>query len=420
MSTSRTSPLPFAALFAAALLVSAARPAVAEKRARRPAERPATSRTQRDSAVDYSELVAGAKWSDARRSFVAPLGDGREAELTLDRRLQQEVSGLLGRYRVPYASVVAMDPRTGRILSMVETGDQRRGKAGVTQPVFPAASIFKIVTGAALLEAGIPPETEICYSGGFHAIRPHQLRDDPRRDRDCATLSSAMGKSLNIVFGKLASRRLTSDVLRETAERFFFNRPLPGSVIGEGARELVSAAHIPEDEFGFGSTAAGFGKVYLSPLHGAVVASVVGNDGVAVEPRLVDVVVKKGARVVAPASREQRVVSPEVSSALARMMERTVTEGTARKAFRERRRGERPFTEVSVAGKTGSLADHAPLPFKDYSWFVGFAPANDPKVAISVVVVNGLKWQVKAPYLAKETLRSFFSAEPSSVRRASR
>ena len=117
--------------------------------------------------------------------------------------------------------------------------------------------------------------------------------------------------------------------------------------------------------------------------------------------------------------REQRIVSEETSAILTAMMERTVSEGTARKAFHVRR-GRSAIGPIRVAGKTGSLSDHPPLPFKDYSWFVGFAPAEEPTIAVAAVVVNGLRWKVKAPFLAREAMRVFFENDGGTRRHASR
>lgn len=416
----RLAPVP-AALLAALALVGPAAPAEA---ARRDGAEANVAAGVADSLLDdlgeIPALMAGARWNARRGTYVSTLKDGREAELTLDHELQTQTEELLANYKVPYAAVVALDPRDGRILAMAESADKVGNQGSQTKAIFPAASVFKIVTGAALLESGISPETEVCFHGGMHSIDRRQLQDDPRRDRVCATLGTAMAKSLNVVFGKLASRRLNADVLRAMAGRFFFNQPLPifpsSSSVGDA---LVSRAVIPEDALGFGRTAAGFGQVYLSPLHGAMLAAAVGNRGLAVEPHLVEAVVRGGVRASPPPAHEQRIVSEATSALLTRMMERTVSEGTARKAFRGRR-GKSALGAIVVAGKTGSLADHPPLPFKDYSWFVGFAPAEDPKVAVAAVVVNGPKWKVKAPFLAREALRSFFDADLAKLRHASR
>jgi cell division protein FtsI/penicillin-binding protein 2 len=86
------------------------------------------------------------------------------------------------------------------------------------------------------------------------------------------------------------------------------------------------------------------------------------------------------------------------------MMRRTVVDGTARRVFR---RPPASLRGVEVAGKTGSLAERDP--YRDYSWFVGFAPFDRPEVAVAVVVANGRLWRVRAPTVAREALDAYFS-----------
>jgi cell division protein FtsI/penicillin-binding protein 2 len=98
------------------------------------------------------------------------------------------------------------------------------------------------------------------------------------------------------------------------------------------------------------------------------------------------------------------------------MMRNTVTDGTARRVFR---RPAPVLRGVAVAGKTGSLAEARP--YRDYSWFVGYAPADRPEVALAVVVVNEARWRVRAPSLAREALEIYFrtrvaAAPPAEAR----
>jgi len=86
-------------------------------------------------------------------------------------------------------------------------------------------------------------------------------------------------------------------------------------------------------------------------------------------------------------------------------MRTTVTEGTARKAFR---RVASSLRKVPVAGKTGTLSDRDP--YRDYSWFVGFAPADDPEVAVATVIVNQRSWRVRAPAVARDALEAYFQS----------
>jgi cell division protein FtsI/penicillin-binding protein 2 len=258
-----------------------------------------------------------------------------------------------------------------------------------------AASIFKIVTAAALLESGVDPGEEVCYHGGKHRLSPRLLQDDPRRDRRCMTLERAFGFSANVVFAKLADRTLSPELLRAQAERFYFNASIPF----EGAVE-PSPAEVPEDRFGLANAAAGFGDVRMSPLHAALLAAVIANGGVLAPPRIVEATEGAPAPLPLPATR---VVDEEVAAQLAEMMRATVTEGTGRRVFR---RPPPQLRGVAVAGKTGSLFDRNPL--RDWSWFVGYAPAEAPQVVVATVIMNGPKWRVRAPWVAREALSAWF------------
>ncbi len=97
---------------------------------------------------------------------------------------------------------------------------------------------------------------------------------------------------------------------------------------------------------------------------------------------------------------------------LSSMMELTVSKGTARRAFRFR--GARA---LDAAGKTGSIASKNP--YHDYSWFVGFAPASAPRIAVAALVVNGPKWRIHASALAAAALRTYLHPQPGAVRSAS-
>jgi cell division protein FtsI/penicillin-binding protein 2 len=99
-----------------------------------------------------------------------------------------------------------------------------------------------------------------------------------------------------------------------------------------------------------------------------------------------------------------------------------VARGTATRAFA---RPPRELRGVTVAGKTGSLNEQRP--FRDHTWFVGYAPAEEPQVVVATVVVNGPLWRVRAPWVAREALAAYFAdhladaaAAPAPVRLARR
>ncbi len=347
-------------------------------------------------------------YDPASKRMVASLGP-RRASLSISPRLQQGLEKLLADGRVPVGAAVLMEPRTGRVLALAERSERDPASHPALKAVAPAASIFKIVTSAALLEKGIAPDSEVCFHGGKHRIQQALLSDDPRRDRRCMTLSLALGKSANVVFAKLAGRELTARALQAEASRFLFDAAIPFPWPVE-----PSTARISSDRFQLATTAAGFGPVRMSPLHAAMLASIVANGGRAALPRVVDEV---DGVPVPPSGPPQQVIRPELAAALTRMMQTTVTEGTARKVFvRDRWDKRSPLRQISVAGKTGSLTE--PSPFRDYSWFVGFAPAEDPQIAVAALVVNDRVWHVRASTVAHAALRAYFSDD--AVRRGVR
>jgi peptidoglycan glycosyltransferase len=349
--------------------------------------------------------VLGARHLDtATGRFLASYGDG-EAVLTLDARLQKKLQRTLTSYDVPYGATVLLDPRTGRVLAMAE---HTRGQPQATnlslKAISPAASIFKIVTAAALLEQGYSPDEPVCYHGGNHRLAPRLLADDSRRDNACLPLSTAFGHSANVVFAKLADRGLTPELLRAVAARFLFNATIPFPSPVETSR-----AEIPEDRFGLANTAAGFGDVRLSALHAALLAAVVANRGVLVPPWVVELV--QGTEPAPPLAEPMRIIDERVAEALGAMMRETVTRGTAQRAFS---RPPRELRGVHVAGKTGSLNEQRP--FRDHTWFVGYAPAEDPQVVVASVVVNGPLWRVRAPWVAREALAAYFADRVAELR----
>jgi len=392
----------------AAACVLAARQATAQTAAGQAT--PALAGTAAPGPVRPAPVLGARRLDAATGRFLASYGAG-EAVLTLDARLQKRLERTLTDYDVPYGATVLLDPRTGRVLAMAEhSRSEPRATNLSLRARSPAASIFKIVTAAALLEQGYSPEEPVCYHGGNHRLAPRMLKDDTRRDNACLPLSAAFGHSANVVFAKLADRGLTPEVLRATADRFLFNSTIPFPSPVETSR-----AEIPEDRFGLANAAAGFGDVRLSALHAAMLGAVVANHGVLVPPWVVELV---QGNEPAPALLEpMRIVDERVADALGGMMRATVTGGTAQRAFS---RPPRELRGVSVAGKTGSLNEQKP--FRDHTWFVGYAPAEDPQVVVATVVVNGPLWRVRAPWVAREALAAYFADRvveviPASSRR---
>ncbi|HWO13808.1 MAG TPA: penicillin-binding transpeptidase domain-containing protein [Polyangiaceae bacterium] len=335
----------------------------------------------------------------------APLDGGLSAQLTLDPELQSAATSVLERYDVPEAGVVLMQVKSGDLLTYasrvrgVEPFDvNARAEA-------PAASVFKLVTTAALLDKpGIGAQTEQCYRGGMSRIQPDELRDDPALDRWCASLAMAMGKSINVVFARLARRWLTPEELSSKARELGFGAPVPFEVANEAAR-----AELPSDPLEFARAAAGFWHTTLSPLAAASLAQTIANGGVTYKPRIVRSV-RRDDEVIWQAPHEpetlRRALPARAAHELTTMMLQTVASGSAYKAFHTPQ-GTEYLPHLAVAGKTGTLTRHEAD--RHYTWFVGFAPADRPEVAIATLVVNTAIWRIKAPQLAREVLRAYFA-----------
>lgn len=342
-------------------------------------------------------------------SLVSDLEGGSTAILTLDPSLQAAVSSVFERYEVPYGALVAIEPSTGRVLAYVShSSADPRGAGDVARTAMaPAASVFKVITGAALLERGVGPDTRVCYHGGGSRLVRANLEDNPRLDTACATLTEAMGGSINAVFAKLADRHLEPAILSRYASAFGFGQSLPFDVSVD-----PSSIDVPtSDRLEFARTSAGFWHSTLSPLHGALIAATIANDGRMPRASMVSEVLDAEGHVVYShrPTTFREVVGRLTARSLNRMMRRTVSHGTARRTFFDEQG--RPFLPgIAVAGKTGSLSEERP--YRGYTWWVGFAPADAPRIAVAALVINRPEWRIKASFVAREALRHYLVVRP--------
>ena len=383
-----------------------------------PASRAAPPPPVRPSARRTVELLAGFSPTEHRADgelLVADLTDGRRAELTLDRALQAHVESMFRSYEVPYGAVVAIEPSTGRILAYVSHSSVEREPGDIAlDPAPPAASVFKIVTGSALVDNGVEPGTRVCYGGGLHRLALADLEDDSARDRQCATLTDAMGSSINAVFAKLADRNLRHSTLERYASAFGFGQALPFDVATR-----PSPMDVPDDRLEFARTAAGFWHMHMSPFHAALIAATIANDGTMPRASMVERIVAADGAVLhrfAP-SDYRSVLPPATARRVGTMMRRTVTHGTAHSAFFDER-GTPFLPGIAVAGKTGTLTRESP--YRGYTWWVGYAPADAPRIAVAALVINSPEWRIKASYAARETLRQYLMRRPTTAARAAR
>ncbi len=370
-------------------------------------------------ALDISKAQA----LDGR--LVQSLESGSQVVYTIDPGLQAAAEKILEDGELLSGAIVLVESRSGRILAAASTGStltadgKEPGEGDGIPAAFsaeaPAASVFKVVTSAALVEtAGVGADEKVCYWGGSQKLKLANLDDDPKKDKSCATLGFALGKSINSVFAKLADRHLDKQVLEKTASGFGFGEALP---LDYPVTPDTSTMDIPEDRLEFARTAAGFWHVHLSPIHGAFIAQSIAQDGAMLRPMIIDEIRSSDGAVEWKAESRwlRRTVSKDGASALTSMMINTTTKGTARKYFKDSS-GIPYLPDVEVAGKTGTLT--RAKPFRAYTWFVGFGPADDPEVAVAALAVNTPQWKVKATAMARDILRKYFKSKKKQQSKA--
>lgn len=352
--------------------------------------------------------------------YVVTSDAGGRVQLTLDPRLQEPIEDVLRGFQIPYGGAVVVSIPDGRVLAMVgrSAAEPRLGPRELALGAWaPAASVFKVVSAAALVsEGGVSSATKICYHGGVSAILPENLVDLPLVDRRCETLAYGIGKSQNAILAKLASRHLTAAQLARIGHAFGFEETIPFDVPVE-----PSHLDVPADALEFARTAAGFWHSTLSPMHGALLAAAIANHGEMPAPTLVDRVfdargneVPREVAVPMVASGPRRVVGHDTAREVGRMMELTTRIGTARVAFHDRRG--RRYLPVDVAGKTGTLSAQTDRGYVGYSWFIGYAPAEQPAIAFAVALGNPAQWRIKATYVARRIVAEYLGEQPSPGR----
>ncbi|MEN9578933.1 MAG: penicillin-binding protein [Pseudomonadota bacterium] len=347
-------------------------------------------------------LVLGSVHQEGEH-FVGHLTDNTPAKLTLDPVYQSAATRLLTEARPLAGAALMIDVRSGRLLAMQQyTRSGSPTQDVLTRPA-PAASLFKLITTAALFEhSPIHPKTRVCVSGGGRSIERIHLEPPPPAEATCGHFAAALGFSRNAVYAQLATRHLMRSDLLATAERFGFNHPLPFDV-----EASVGQLDLPYNDLEFARAAAGFQGSRLSPIGAAHIAYSVALGGAGGRMRALAAI----GDWRAPRQREllPRLMEASTAWRLSRMMEVTVHSGTSLQAFTAPD-GHSYLGSIRVAGKTGTLerSEHNTT----VSWFTGFAPSRDPRVVVTVMLENGPVWRRRANEVARDLLRGYFEGAP--------
>jgi cell division protein FtsI/penicillin-binding protein 2 len=324
---------------------------------------------------------------------------------TLDPSLERSAERLLRGAKPVEGAIVALEPKTGRLLAFRAVTAGSSSFEVLTQARMPAASLFKVVTTTALFEStSLGLKDRICINGGVHGIERRHLEPAHGPGRECGPFAWALGHSKNAVFAQLATRLLTREDLLRTAERLGFNDKLP--LDGGAQFAELGKLSVPYNDLDFARAAAGFQDSRLSPLGAAYLMTLIARGGAPVALRLHDA--PDTSTETSETPPPPLVFSARTARLLTRMLEVTVETGTSRRAFTAPD-GKRYLPSIRVAGKTGTLRpEHGED--RMTSWFVGFAPSRNPEIVVSVMLVNGHTYRRKANQLARDLLRTYFHA----------
>jgi cell division protein FtsI/penicillin-binding protein 2 len=328
---------------------------------------------------------------------------------SLNEKLGKFIKKQLRRYRSDYASVVVIDNNNGRIISAIDyTRDTKKfGKNITFSSTNPAASVFKVITAAELLEnSDVKTSSLISYSGRATTLYKYQLKDKKTRWTRKIPFKSAFAYSNNVVFGKTAIKNTSYSGLTKMANKFGFNKSVV-QLINVGNSKLFTTI----DDYGLAELASGFNRdTMISPVHGAVIASIIANDGVYIRPTVVKNIVDEefGREVWSPHFSAERVLTKESNTDMQKLMELTVKRGTARGAFRPWKM--KRIKDIRVGGKTGTITGG--LPYGKRDWFISYAvpeKGNDKGISVCVMIVNVEKWYIKSTVLAKKVIEHYYS-----------
>jgi len=338
-------------------------------------------------ATYSKELMNSSNTIEALRSKINNYSiNGDNIMLTLDRSLQAYAAEQLQGKR---GAIVVLRPDTGEILAMVSKPDYDpsgiqnnwesliKDKKGpllnrATEGLYPPGSIFKLVVSSSILKNNLQ-DIEVECTGEVN-IGGYIIKDSESKPHGKITLDEALKYSCNSYFIKQGLRLGNKNILNE-ATRFRFGKSIQTDI-------KVSSSVFPNkiDDKNVAQQSIGQGEVLMTPMHAALMAAAIANKGIMMQPYAVSSITDNENRIIKEYKPKQigQVMDSKTAEALRDMMVEVVNSGTGTRA---------KVSKVVVAGKTGTAETGENQ--KSHAWFVGFAPADEPTVAIAVLVENG-------------------------------
>lgn len=335
---------------------------------------------------------------------------GDNLVLTVDAKLQKRIYSKFGQDK---GAAVCINPKTGEILAMVskpsidpndiDKNFERYSKETskkyfinkAIQEYYPPGSIFKIITAAAAIENINDIDRYKNNCTGSIDFKNHSIKDYKGEKHGNISLKDAFKVSCNNTFGKLGLQ-LGYNKIKKVAEKFLFNKDvyIKDDYVKIPIKPAVYDFDERDDSF-IAASAIGQHEVKANPMSMAIVVSAIANNGTIMEPYIVDSITDSQGNVkykrVPKALTE--AVDKETADKIKEYMLSTVKEGTARRAN---------TSSIQIAAKTGTAENEEGK--EPHSWFVAFAPYQNPQIAVAVVVENGGAGSGKALDIAKDAI----------------
>jgi peptidoglycan glycosyltransferase len=386
-----------------------------------------TGESGNDAGLEVSDNKYLSVTQTGLSSVFGPLGGdqtiGDDVYTTLDPKAQtlaaQQLAGRAG-------SVVALDPRTGAVLAMYSNPSYDPNHPRVTpscvqvacqvdratQGQYPPGSTFKIVTTTAAIDTGRYTPNSIINGDSPKIISGVPLQNDLNQSFGPITFTKALTYSVNTVFAQVAES-VGRPVMAQYMKRFgFYAKPpldIPSVELAPSRVQSLTTLgrYLPpgSPDEDIGRIGFGQGGLAVTPLQMAMVAAAVANGGKLMTPHLTDRVVNPTGQTVQtihPTVYSQ-VMKPSTASEVTQMMRSVVDEGTGTPA--------QLGNNIPFAGKTGTATIGPSGAGETQPWFIGFAPANAPQVAVAVTIEKtqgGFGGQVAAP-IAKAIVQTLLA-----------
>lgn len=340
---------------------------------------------------------------------------GSNLRTTLDYNVQKRAYELLGNNR---GAVVALNPKTGEILALISkpsfnpnsleenwkninSNKDRPLLNRATAGMYPPGSTFKVITAISALEnIDNVVNKRIQDKGVLVFNEKESLKNYNGEVLGNIGLKEAFIHSSNVYFGSLGID-LGNSKLKDTAERFYFNKDIPADgVVIENSKFPSFKSY---EKGNIAQSAIGQSTVLSTPMEMALVASTIANDGTMMKPHIVKGVMDSKNSLVSEVKPQKidDVTTKENAQIIKNYMREVVAQGTG---------GNASVYGIKVAGKTGT-ADHKEegSGAKPHSWFIGFAPYENPEIALAVIVEDGGQGGVLAASIASGVIKEALS-----------